>query len=77
MAQQGGEGDRRNGEADVGRGVMVLERKGRDQERERSDKRVEGVGSGVERERVEGVWGKHSMKREGVRRGSKEVDAWR
>ena len=63
----GGEGGRQNEEADVCRGVT-----GVGEERVRSE-RVEG--GGVERETVEGVGGKHRVKREGVRGGSEEVDA--
>ena len=63
----GREGGRQNEGADVCRGVT-----GVGEERERSE-RVEC--GGVERETVEGVWGKRRVKREGVRGVSEEVDA--
>ena len=63
----GGEGSRRNEGADVCRGVT-----GVGEERERSEI---VKGGGVERETVEGVGGKHKVKREGVRGVSEEVDA--
>ena len=67
-SETAGGGGWQNGGADFCRGGVT----GVEEEKESSE-RVES--GGVERDRVEGVGGKHRVKREGVRRGSEEVDA--